>query len=69
MQHEQEGVWELSAEKSEKVDVLRELQKRLYTELDNYIVKDTYTKGKNAGIRKALALINDKLAEQEVLQG
>lgn len=42
---------------------LKELQKRLLAELNNFIVKDTYTKGKNAGLRKAIALIEDRIAE------
>lgn len=45
------------------MDELKELQKRLISELDNFVVKDTYTKGKNAGIRKALMLIDDMIAE------
>lgn len=42
---------------------LEELKKRLYGELNNFIVKDTYTKGKNAGLRKAISLIEDRIAE------
>lgn len=42
---------------------LKELQKRLNIELENYIVKDTYTKGKNAGLRKAIAMIEDMIQE------
>ena len=38
------------------IDRLKEL---LSKELDSFVIKDTYTKGKNAGLRKALALIAD----------
>ena len=45
------------------MEELKELQGRLRKELENYIVKDTYTKGKNAGIRKAIVMIEDYLGE------
>lgn len=32
---------------------------RIYKEIDGVIVKDTYSKGKNAGLRKALAILKD----------
>lgn len=38
---------------------LENLKNLICTELENFIVKDTYTKGKNAGLRKALVLIED----------
>ena len=36
-----------------------ELKIMIQKEIDNFIVKDTYTKEKNAGLRKALAFIDD----------
>lgn len=48
------------------MEELMELKKRLYAELDNYVVKDTYTKGKISGFKKAIALIDDRIAELSV---
>lgn len=38
---------------------LEKLKIMIQKEIDNFIVKDTYTKEKNAGLRKALAFIDD----------
>lgn len=46
---------ELEADNNE----LEKLKIMIYKEHDNFIVKDAYTKGKNAGLRKALAFIDD----------
>lgn len=47
------------------VSALMELSKRLSSELDNFIVKDTFTKGKNCGLRLALVTINDMVSDIE----
>ncbi|MGJ0846558.1 hypothetical protein ACR77J_07710 [Tissierella praeacuta] len=44
---------------------LKFILKELYKELDNYIVKDTYTKGKNAGLRRAIIIVKDRIAAIE----
>lgn len=41
----------------------KRLKDLIHREMDSVVVKDTYTKGKNAGLRKVLALIDD--IEQE----
>jgi len=41
------------------MDELERLKQMLYKELNNFVVKDTYTKGKNAGLRKAIVMIED----------
>ncbi len=42
---------------------LKILQKELYKELDKSIVKDTYSKGVNAGIRRANAIIENMIMD------
>lgn len=44
-------------------EFIENLTGRLEEEKDNVIVKDTYTKGKNAGLRKAEVIVN-QLAEE-----
>jgi hypothetical protein len=39
-----------------QLDMLKEM---IQKEIDGVVVKDTYTKGKNAGLRKCLAFIDD----------
>lgn len=41
------------------------LEDLIQQKLDDFVVKDTYTKGKNAGLRKVLALIKDMKDESE----
>lgn len=45
-----------------ELDEIKELLKR---EMNNYIAKDTYTKGKIAGIRKALCIIEEVEKKKE----
>lgn len=47
-----------------ETQVVEQLRKQLRSELENFIVKDTYTKGKNAGIRTALVFMDDILAAE-----
>ncbi len=47
------------------MDMLIDLRDRINKELDNFIVKDTYTKGKIAGLRKTLSFIDDIIAEHK----
>jgi len=47
------------------MDLLIALKNNLIAELDNFVVKDTYSKGKNAGLRKAIVLIDDIIEEHK----
>lgn len=47
--------------RSEDYNRLNEVLKDIDTEIDNVIVKDTYSKGKNAGLRKAKIFIQEKI--------
>lgn len=40
-------------------DELEILKNLINKEINNFVVKDTYTKGKISGLRKALAFIED----------
>jgi len=42
---------------------LKQVEVTLRKKLDNFIVKDTFTKGKQAGIRKSINIINNKIDE------
>lgn len=35
------------------------LKNNIYKEIDGVVIKDTYSKGKNAGLRKAIAFLKD----------
>jgi len=49
----------MDAEVFSREVILRELKDRINNEIDSVIVKDTYTNGKNAGLRKVLKIIED----------
>jgi hypothetical protein len=56
---------EQTIKKSKEIEVLKEIKEELEKELDNFVLQDTFTKGKKAGIRTAIVKINDRLAVLE----
>ena len=44
-------------------EVFEKIKEKIWEEIENVIVKDTYTRGKNAGLRKAEIFI-DEVAEE-----
>lgn len=47
------------------IRIVEGLENAIHQELKNFIVKDTYTRGKNAGLRKVLVMIDDIKSAQE----
>ncbi|WP_297642758.1 hypothetical protein [uncultured Bacteroides sp.] len=45
-----------------------ELIEKIDREIDGVIVKDTYSKGKNAGLRKAKILVKEQLRQEQELK-
>ena len=45
-----------------------ELIEKIDREIDGVIVKDTYSKGKNAGLRKAKILVKEQLRQEHELK-